>query len=400
MTKRRNLVGPPVQGNDFYDREPDQRRIWEYLETDNLLLLAPRRVGKTSLMYRLQDTAEIHTFQATYLSVADITTESQFVERLFQAVHKIDAAQSTLRGLAENLKGFLKFFAPKKIELGPLSLEFTLEASTEWAKLGTLLAESLDRLPNRWLLMVDELPLFVLSLLNQDPSGVRARNFLNWFRQVRQGPDGAQNVRWLLAGSIGLDTVARMHGLVGTINDLHLVSLGAFEDTIADRFLQELAQSYAVTFPPEARARALERIGWPIPFFLQLLFSKLRDHCSEQRCEVTAALVDECFEDLLRPANRSYFDYWRERLHDELDAPNALAAMSLLTAIAGPEQGASSNILRQVLSKHVSDPEERMKSLRFLLEVLETDGYIVRSEQLYHFRSPLLRAFWLRRNDV
>ncbi|MDQ3773238.1 MAG: hypothetical protein M3461_02095 [Pseudomonadota bacterium] len=46
----RNMTGPVVRGEDFFDREHEQARFWRDLETDNLLLLAPRRVGKTSLM--------------------------------------------------------------------------------------------------------------------------------------------------------------------------------------------------------------------------------------------------------------------------------------------------------------------------------------------------------------
>lgn len=54
----KNRVGKPVTGDDFFDRVREQRSLWNRLDTDNVLLLAPRRVGKTSLMYRLRDTAE------------------------------------------------------------------------------------------------------------------------------------------------------------------------------------------------------------------------------------------------------------------------------------------------------------------------------------------------------
>ncbi len=43
----RNLVGTPVTGADFFDREPERRRLWDDLHRDHLLLLAPRRVGKS-----------------------------------------------------------------------------------------------------------------------------------------------------------------------------------------------------------------------------------------------------------------------------------------------------------------------------------------------------------------
>lgn len=52
-----NLIGKPAEGEDFFDRVRETRRIWDRLDTDNVLLLAPRRVGKTSLMLRLRDGA-------------------------------------------------------------------------------------------------------------------------------------------------------------------------------------------------------------------------------------------------------------------------------------------------------------------------------------------------------
>ena len=88
-------VGPPVTGDDFFDRESEQRRIWEYLRGDDLLLLAPRRVGKTSLMFRLRDTASDHGVEAAYLSVAGASDEVGFVRKLFEA-------NETMAALVEN----------------------------------------------------------------------------------------------------------------------------------------------------------------------------------------------------------------------------------------------------------------------------------------------------------
>jgi len=50
-----NRVGAPVRGSDFYGREPLVELIWQKLRNGNILLAAPRRFGKTSIMYRLID---------------------------------------------------------------------------------------------------------------------------------------------------------------------------------------------------------------------------------------------------------------------------------------------------------------------------------------------------------
>jgi len=39
-------VGNPLEGDDFFDREQEQVRVWRKLEGSHLLMLAPRRIGR------------------------------------------------------------------------------------------------------------------------------------------------------------------------------------------------------------------------------------------------------------------------------------------------------------------------------------------------------------------
>lgn len=46
-----NITGQPVVGDDLFGRDYELKTLWERLERgEHVLLLAPRRVGKTSLM--------------------------------------------------------------------------------------------------------------------------------------------------------------------------------------------------------------------------------------------------------------------------------------------------------------------------------------------------------------
>jgi len=47
-------VGSPVKGEDYYGRDELIELIWKRLEKNNLLLAAPRRFGKTSIMLNLR----------------------------------------------------------------------------------------------------------------------------------------------------------------------------------------------------------------------------------------------------------------------------------------------------------------------------------------------------------
>ena len=50
----RNITGPAVVGDDLYGRAYELKRLWERLEQgEHIPMLAPRRVGKTSLMQEI-----------------------------------------------------------------------------------------------------------------------------------------------------------------------------------------------------------------------------------------------------------------------------------------------------------------------------------------------------------
>ena len=50
----RNIIGQAVVGDDLYGRDYELARLWEHFDQgEHVLMLAPRRVGKTSLMLEL-----------------------------------------------------------------------------------------------------------------------------------------------------------------------------------------------------------------------------------------------------------------------------------------------------------------------------------------------------------
>ncbi|MCY4059575.1 MAG: ATP-binding protein [Gammaproteobacteria bacterium] len=67
----RNVTGPPVIGDDLYGRQQEVDQLWTALERlENLLMLAPRRVGKTSLMRELHRDPRAN-WDVVYVDVED-----------------------------------------------------------------------------------------------------------------------------------------------------------------------------------------------------------------------------------------------------------------------------------------------------------------------------------------
>jgi hypothetical protein len=386
----RNVTGQVVEGEDFFDRQTEIGRFWRGLETDNLLLLAPRRVGKSSILRRMKADSESRGFTGIYIDVSDCNEELHFVERLYSAILEHHGSADRLwNGIKDSWLG-KTISRVKKAGGGGFSIEFSSEPST-WARMGEELAEALAGLEGRTLIQVDELPVFALKLLNRadDANQARIREFLYWLRRLRQE---YPQVRWMLAGSIGLDTIASRLNIADSINDLRIETLGAFDEATAHEFLIALSTAYKVELATPVREHLLMRVGWPVPYYLQLLFGKVREHPRPGADD-----VDRAMDTLLTPSYKSLFDYWRQRLRDELGRPDSDYAATLLHPASRAPEGISLSILKQVLTPAVPDADTRDDKVRYLLDVLENDGYLVEESRRWRFRSPLLREYWSRR---
>ena len=157
--------------------------------------------------------------------------------------------------------------------------------------------------------------------------------------------------------------------------------------------LHALAATYRMDLRESVARHIVSRVGWPAPYYLQLVFHQLRS----VQGPVKDADVDRAIEDLLGPYHRSTFDYWRQRLVDELGREHAAHAVVLLNQCCRAPEGASVQALHLALAGAISEPAMREEQTRYLLDVLQNDGYLVEAGPRLVFRSPLLREYWRRR---
>lgn len=392
-----NVCGAPVQGDNFYGRTKEIEDIWARLATDHVLLTAPRRVGKTSIMYRLQTTAanRAEWFGGVYYSAEAAVDEIHFLAGLFAEIAKSPRCGHVESALARNRRGEVAGRVAK-LSVASLSMELR-NSTTTWTTLAAELQDAVQGLPpqGRLLVMVDELPVFLLRLLADDRG--RAEAFLSWFRSFRQGrPERSNDVRWLVAGSIGLTPLAAREHWTRLINDLRDSSVGELSAAEASGLLDALCQRHQVRVSDVVKRALLDRLGWPIPYFIQLIVDALRG-LPPDGSDGNGA-VKAVFAALCGPEARKNFAPWWERLHDELGATNAAAAARVLTACAESPLGVPSDTVDASLAGFWTDAA-RDEQRRWLLEILEHDGYLVYVDKRWRFRSPLLREVWLERNS-
>lgn len=390
-------VGAPVKGANFFNRDAEIKSLWRRLQDRHVLLLAPRRVGKTSLLMRLEEEASrLKNLRPVYLTVEGAQDEVGFLSALTE---KISAAHGSRPFRWKRVSAWLsrKANKVKQVDIkGGVGFD---SADPTLAEQAATLASGLRELKGDWIIFLDELPVFVLRLLKADPTAARARAFLEWFRSLRQDltsmKDGS--VRWCVAGSIGLDTLSRRHNMAASINDLHPMNIGPFDERHAHSYLQALAESYEISLDEAVRRRVLEHVEWLIPYYLGIFFDEIYTAIHDHSERPTPELVDRVHAHIIGPTRRAYFDTWWQRLVEQLGEPEAGWAQTVLGACAADPAGRRRDTLSLALGPHVADPERRELELDMLLDLLVSDGYLVEEGERFRFRTGLLRQYWLKR---
>jgi len=72
-----------VVGEDFFGREVELRKAESLIRDNNLMLAAPRRVGKTSFATRLIDTLSSKGWNTIFIDLEEITSIDHFFNAFY-----------------------------------------------------------------------------------------------------------------------------------------------------------------------------------------------------------------------------------------------------------------------------------------------------------------------------
>ena len=380
-----NKIGPPVEGEDFFGREKEIRKANRLLDSNHSLLLsAPRRIGKSSLAKRLIEEKKQQGWKCVYIDLEETTTEEGFLRLVIEAFKENGIWKQLAEGMSKGLVSVLDRI--EKISLGPVDLNIGKREEQEdlYKNLKELIKHDEDTF-----IVVDELTLF-LGILNKSENGAEKVAFiLNWLRSLRQV--SKTNVRWLFCGSVGLRNFTSAMNLGYTINDLMEFGLGELSREESEGLLSGLCKSEDMEMGEELINYTLDKLHWNIPYFIQVIFSKLAE---EYEDEVTKESIDIAYNKL---CSENYLSTWSERLSEyrEFEVPARQILKSLSTQPAGMERDAMLNIL--MTGQDASKVEEIDYLLSKVLEMLENDGYILKMDSIRAFRSPLLRDYWFNK---
>jgi hypothetical protein len=395
------IVGGLTRGGDFWFRKEFLANLWASVRKHNVLLIAPRRIGKTSIMYRMLDHPR-KGWLVIHLNVEHLRTPEDFFITLVDAIreHQPDYLWDNLaRGWDFLKKVFSRVDNVEAYEF-KVALRKAENLQENWTDRATELIDRVISSEEKVLFIIDELPDLLNAMVAHCPE--EWENFLHWFRKTRER-SLRSNVRWLVGGSVNLTSSLARRGKVSLINDLKPETLDPFTAEEVKEFAAAMFRNNRVPFDTTVVSRMLDLLGAPIPYFLQMLTQELcRKWKRTHSGAMTADTVNEVFTKvLLGEMARDKLQHYRVRIDTHYPVEEREAACRLLDQLSLTHDGIGRNILFQ-LYRRVEDGKTLGRNgyaleeaFQHLLLYLQSDFYIEEvREGYYDFSSRLLKTWW------
>ena len=392
-----NRVGSPVRGEEFYGRERFVDLLAEKLRTGHhVLLAAPRRFGKTSVMYRLMDRAEPQ-FRYVHVDLEHLAEPIDFLTKLIEALAKTEQGPTLTGRLNDTLRKFWSGFreAVEEVDVHGVRIKLKTELRSQWQEQGDILFGALAGIPATVIFILDELPMMIDRMVREDRRD-EAIELLRWLRALRQRPD-IVNLRFLLAGSIGIERVLNELGEISAINDFEKLRLEPFPERVAREFIGEVAKTEGFELPEDCVDAMLTAIGTPVPYFIQILFSEIAKAHKLSGEPIDVQMVTAIYRNKVLGVDcKTYFEHYYTRLRDYYRPHEERAVKRILRELAVTE-GLSREVCFQ-LYKEVAGENTDLDAFHILMADLENEFYVRYDldDQRYLFACKLLRDWWLR----
>lgn len=378
-------VLPPIPPNPGGALEPTQvvgreqivADCWRSLRVQSVALLAPRRIGKTSVLTKLaaEPPAE---FEVVRRNLEGIESTAELVQVLFEDV--------------EQLLGRWRCKAKRALSLlDSLAIETTLIKvqlqGPQWKRLLERLFEDLEELfagQDRLLvLMWDEVTLFIDDLLRRG----HARDAMALLDSLRAARQRHMHLRMVLTGSIGFDEILRQlqrkHGYRNRpLNDVAKRFVPLLDSSGSEQLIRGLLRHGGKPQHPDLVTTMVQRCEGH-PFVIQLLADQLL-----RLPEPQAEDVDPHLRRLLSPPGDPLdLNHYIERIDRQFEG-RADLARAVLDALARTADGMTREQLLTSMQAH-----ERELTLSVVRQ-LEDDFYLRREQGKSRFMLELLREFW------
>ncbi|WP_218689951.1 hypothetical protein [Psychrobacter sp. BF1] len=391
-------TGNIVTGDDYFPRPADEKKLWRHLSDGaHILLLAPRRVGKSSMITHIKNNPN-SGYAVIYVFVQACDSEQSFYQKMLREIYRSEHIKKS-----EKIKNKLSEWARSinfSLSVSPTNLEVELGEDKGVPKLITyemirdVLYESLKLSEDTIIIAIDEFP-DVLERISEEQGKKGVEQFLSGIRALCQDPEFNEKVQFILTGSIGLDTLAEKLAVTDLINMLVNMSVRPFKDAQAMEFINFYLKKHCpnIILNIEAQQAIIDGVGWNMPYYLGLVCSQLIDIFDEEERQIEYSDIKVAIDNLFSPDMKTVFSHWRDRLN-RLESSERSYAKQVLDLVSRDNTDVTYGEIFN-LSQH-SDFKDTINS-RYVINCLLHDGYLYQpDDDIYQFTSPLLKRWWGR----
>lgn len=388
-------TGRWVSGDNFFDRDRELRILeTRVCDRNHILLTGQRRMGKTSIVQELGRRLEAKGWVFLFADVEGATCAEDAIADIAQAVYPVRSIASRF------VTGMKRWFDDNIEEINAYEFRVKIRAGLDagsWRRYGEQLLRDCAVQDKPVLLVIDELPILLKRMLNDDDGARQVDEFLSWLRGVLQGI-GDGSLVLIVSGSIGLAPLVKRLGIPDRINHLEPFRLRPWDRDASIECFQRLAKNYELQVEDNVAKAVYNALRVGIPHHVQSFFARLRDHAiMQERDRVTVEDVEEVYRTgLLGPSGQNDLVHYETRLKEALEDESHTIAMEILAEAATQEVFTSEarRCLEGLYTRVVDDAPGRIADT---LEILMHDGYLEDGEDGHRFPSRLLKDWWSSR---
>lgn len=386
---------------NVFGRDKLIKRIWRLMKKFSVVFTAERRIGKTTVMQKMQAEAPSGTV-VTYLDLEKVDSPCRFVEVLLEEVNSLLPKTEQAKNMFKKMLGA---FGGSEIA-GVIKIPERDRASWQSALEKTIaaLCEQQDAMV---IFLFDELPYMLQKIAvrekQQGKNGDHAAlAILDSLRAMRAEH---KNLRMVFAGSIGLhhviDSLRGADFASQPFNEMETVEIGPLEQADASALaIQLLQEEMGECACQEEVAGEIVKLTDRVPFYIERVIMRLAFY----ETSVTPATIQQQVQDFLTSDSDHWeMEHFRKRIPiyypgtidmAENPQPEAKLVMIILDILAIETHAQSIDQVYAAVKAQI--PLTDRKLVIDLLRKLSLDHYLTCDNQKrYSFRFPLIRQWWI-----
>ncbi|MBU2548080.1 MAG: hypothetical protein KKB20_06720, partial [Proteobacteria bacterium] len=183
--KLRSIPGGVPEPDELIGRGHLLDVLWNQLAGNNILLIAPRRFGKTGVMRHVLKRPRAN-YLPIYLDVEELDTPEAFAAELIAALAAQSQVRRVLAGVKKLPRNLMDFLSDHVEEVGVEEFKVKLRESLEetWKDATKRLVLELEKTDATVVFIIDEFPQLIENIRRHESEDT-ARSFLAWFRSLR-----------------------------------------------------------------------------------------------------------------------------------------------------------------------------------------------------------------------